>query len=492
MGSIGDGFLLVFGGSLTNILGALVFLCVGWFLAFVFSSIAKGIMRKARLDSRFGALLIGEKKHKRLGLENGLAKAVYYIAMLFVLVGFFEALGFNLIAQPLNRLLNELTSYAPRIAGALALFALAWILAGLAKRAVMLSMERLDLNTHVKSKGDKDASVSESVGELVYWLVFLFFLPGIIDALAIKGLLDPVKNMIDKALEFIPNLFAAAIILAFGWFIARVVQRVVKNFSIASGAEAFSKKAGLDTILAKASLSDVLGAAAYALVMLPVIISALEALKVEALTRPASNMLNAVMMKLPEIFSAALIILAALVLGRLARQWVSNILASLGFDSIMSLLGLGERAPKGSQSPSKIMGHLAFLAVMLFSAMEAFVMIGMSSLSSLIQQFILFASNVSLGLIILAAGMYLANLAAGMIRASGSENSPMISSFARASILVLSGAMSLSRMGLANDIINMAFGLLLGSLALAFAIAFGLGGRDFACSVLKKFETGKR
>jgi hypothetical protein len=58
----------------------------------------------------------------------------------------------------------------------------------------------------------------------------------------------------------------------------------------------------------------------------------------------------------------------------------------------------------------------------------------------------------------------------------------------RIAILVLSGAMALRQMGLANEIVNLAFGLLLGAIAVAVALAFGLGGRDIAARQLERWQ----
>ena len=64
------------------------------------------------------------------------------------------------------------------------------------------------------------------------------------------------------------------------------------------------------------------------------------------------------------------------------------------------------------------------------------------------------------------------------MRSSGATQSNLLALTARISIIVLAGAMALRQMGLANEIINLVFGLLLG--AVAAALAFGLGGRDVA------------
>ena len=97
------------------------------------------------------------------------------------------------------------------------------------------------------------------------------------------------------------------------------------------------------------------------------------------------------------------------------------------------------------------------------------------------------AVQILLGLIIFGVGLYLANLAAAAIKASGMAQAGMLALVARVAVIVLTGAMALGQMGLANEIINLAFGLMLGSIAVAAALAFGLGGRELAATRLKQW-----
>ena len=71
-------------------------------------------------------------------------------------------------------------------------------------------------------------------------------------------------------------------------------------------------------------------------------------------------------------------------------------------------------------------------------------------------------------------------MASKTVLASGAVQAGLLAMAARLSIVVLAGAMALGQMGLANEIINLTFGLLLGAVVVAVAIAFGLGGRDIA------------
>jgi hypothetical protein len=112
-------------------------------------------------------------------------------------------------------------------------------------------------------------------------------------------------------------------------------------------------------------------------------------------------------------------------------------------------------------------------------------LLGFESVADLVTRFTGLAGQVILGFVIFGVGLYLANLAAGAVQASGAAQARLLAPASRVAILALTGAMALREMGLANEIINLAFGLLLGAVAVAMALAFGLGGREIAARELQ-------
>lgn len=84
------------------------------------------------------------------------------------------------------------------------------------------------------------------------------------------------------------------------------------------------------------------------------------------------------------------------------------------------------------------------------------------------------------------------NQAAQTIQASRAAQARLLALAARVAVLVLAGAMALRQMGLANEIVNLAFGLLLGAIAVASALAFGLGGREIAARELQNWLKSAR
>jgi hypothetical protein len=472
------------GAYIPNLIAALAILIVGWLVALIVSAIVRGVLRRTSLDNRLARWIMGEKAAEGVEMERQIARGVYYLIMIFVLIAFFQALGLTLITEPLNQLLIQVFQYAPRLLGAGLLLLIAWIVASVLKFALsrVLTAAKIDerLGSEAGLEEEERVPLAQTLGNAMYWLVFLLFLPAVLSALELEGLLEPVQGMINQILGFLPNIFAAGLILAIGWFVARIVQQIVTNLLAAIGADRLSERVGLAPVLGERRLSGLLGLVVYILILIPVLIAALNALALEAITQPASNMLNAILEAIPAIFAAILVVVIAYVVGRVVAGLIANLLTGVGFNAVLARLGLGKEPVEGERTPSEIVGYLVLVAIMLFAAIEASRLLGFVLLADLVTEFTAFAGQVVLGLIIFTIGLYLANLAANTVQASGAAQAGWLAMAARVSILVLAGAMALRQMGLANEIINLAFGLLLGAIAVAVALAFGLGGREIA------------
>jgi hypothetical protein len=479
------------GGYVPNLIAALAILIIGWLVALILSAIVRGVLRRTTLDDRLARWIMGEEAARGIEVERQMGRGVYYLIMLFVLIAFFQALGLTIITEPLNRLLVQVFQYAPRLLGAGLLLLIAWIVASALRLVIsrVLTAAKIDerLGGEAGLEEEKRVPLAQTLGNAVYWLVFLLFLPAVLGALELQGLLEPVQGMINQILGFLPNIFAAGLILAVGWFVARIVQQIVTNLLAAIGADQLSKRVGLAPVLGKQQLSGLLGLVVYVLILIPVLIAALNALALEAITQPASNMLNVILDAIPAIFAATLVLVVAYVVGRVVSGLITSLLAGVGFNAILARLGLGKEPGEGEWTPSEIVGYLVLVAIMLFAAIEASRLLGFVLLADLVVQFTAFAGQVILGLIIFAIGLYLANLAARTVQASGAAQAGLLAMAARVSILMLAGAMALRQMGLANEIINLAFGLLLGAIAVAAALAFGLGGREIAAREVERW-----
>lgn len=484
------------GAYIPSLVAALAILILGWLIALAVSAVVRAALRRTTLDNKIAKLIVGEEKAETIEIEKGVAKGVFYLLMLFVIVAFFQTLGITLITEPLTMLLNELFVYAPKILGAGIILLVAWVIATLLRQGITrgLGMTKLDekLGKQAGFEEKQHLPLTKSLGDAAYWLVFLLFLPAVLSTLNMEGILRPVQGMLNKVLEFLPNILTAAIIFILGWFIARIVQKIVTSLLTAAGAEKLGEKAGLSKVMGDKGISSIIGIVVYVFILIPVIIAALNALALDAITQPASNMLNIIFGALPALFAAALILIIAYAVGRLLSGLVTNLLASVGFNNLFVWLGLKKEVSEGKQSPSGIVGSLVLIATMLFAAIEASRLIGFTEFAGLISQFLVFGSHIIFGLAIFAVGLYIANLIAQKILTTENAQAAMLALAARVSIMVLAGAMALRQMGLANEIITLAFGLMLGAIAVAVAIAFGIGGRELAARKLEEWSKSSK
>ena len=367
-----------------EILVAIAILIVGWLVALLGSLLVRKAFKRTEIDNKIANWLVGEERAKSIEIEKWIGRCVFFLIMLFVLVAFFEALGLTVITEPLSRFLIQIFDYAPRLIGPAVLLLVAWVAATGLRFLVrkLLSATKLDekLSSQVGLEEGESVPLSRTLGDAVYWLIFLLFLPAVLGALNLSGLLQPVQSMLDKILGFLPNLFAAGLILGVGWLLARIVQRIASNLLAAIGADRLSEQVGLDTALGDQKLSGLVGLVLYVLILVPVLVASLNALSLDAITRPASEMLSTFLAALPLVFAAALVILIAYLVGRVVAGLVTNLLAGVGFNMVLVRLGVGSEPEEGQQTPSQIAGNLVMVAIMLFATIEAVDILGFAVL----------------------------------------------------------------------------------------------------------------
>lgn len=467
-----------------NLIAAIAILVIGWIIASVISKAVKMLLNKTSLDNKLASTFDSQS----VNLENTISTSIFWFLMLFVLIAFFQTLKLTLITEPLSNFLDTILSYLPQLFGALILFVIAWLLATILRKIIVNVLTRLDVDNRVSERADSnEIPISKSLGDIAYWLVFLIFLPAILSALNLGGLLEPIQVMLNKVLAFLPNILTAVLIIVVGWFVAKIVRQIITNLLTAVGLNSFGEKIGLTKVLGNQSLASLIGLVAYILILLPIIIAGLNALQLEAITTPASNMLNKFLDIIPNIFAAAIILFISFIIAKLLSGFVSNLLEGIGFNKLFAKIGL-QKVSDSTTSPSTIIGYLLLVAMMLFAFIEAFNTLGFTTLSEIVTQITELGGHILFGLVILGIGLYFANLASDTIKNSSLSNSNTIALFARVAITLFAGAMALRHMGIANEIINLAFGLLLGAIAVAVAISFGIGGRELAAKKLNEWN----
>ena len=476
LGPIGDILLMI--------LGALGILIVGYLIARIVASVVRRLLERVDFDNRL-ASWVSEGEEQRFDIEDLIAKVVFWVIMLFVVVAMLQQLNLPAVANPINALLQKITTeYLPSLGGAALLLVVAWLVATALRFLVTKTagLFKLDerLSQHAALEEGERVSFSNSLATAVFWFVFLLFLPSVLARLGMSEIAAPVQQIFSRALGFLPNIFGAAIILLIGWFLARVIRQIITNLLAAVGVDRFGERVGLS---GERSFSKIMGTIVYTFVLLFAVISALEELNIEAISQPATLMLNTIINAIPNIFGAAVVLAVSYFIGRLVSNLIADLLSGVGFDALPEKLGL---KMAGGRTLSELTGYLILVGIMLFAAISAAELLGSASLSAILTAFIGFLGQLVMALIIFAIGLYLANLTRNIILSAGGESARFGATVARVAILVLAGAMGLRQLGVADDIVNMAFGIMLGALGVAAALAFGLGSREVAGREVEK------
>jgi len=471
---------------LVKVLYAAVILFVGWIIAKVVAALVGKLLHWVKLDERLGKAA-GETKVPQL--EKLFTLIAYYLILLLAIIAALEALGLTIVVQPLNAMLEAIFAYIPYlIAGGVVIF-IAWLVATVLRAIVRGFLESTKMDKKIGEAAElQEWPLARAVGEVVYWLIWLLFLPLIFAAFGVTALIAPVMSLLSQLLGWIPNLIVAAAILIVGWFVARIVQRIAVSFFAALGTDKLSDRIGLSKYMGKMTLSALIGMIVFILIMIPIIIAALEALGLAALTAPLVAMLTAVLVAIPVLIMAVLVIVVSYFVGRVVGDFVATFLAGLGFDNILVRLGLAKEGPKDKRTPSQVVGWLVMIGIILAAALSAFTILNLDPLAQLLSGFIILAANIIIGLLMFGVGLWLATWAANFIIESDWPHKYFLALVARIAIIVLALFMALTQMGLANSIINLAFGIPLIGVALAIGLAFGLGGREAAAKQLDQWQ----
>lgn len=452
-----------------SVLKVIAIALIGWIIALVVRAAIRRVLHAANANKHIGRFAGSD-----VDVEGAIASVAYILTMLVVLLAVAGAVEVDAIGGPLQALVNPVYAYVPKLIGAGVLAVVAWVVANVARTIVTRALAGTKLDDKL-AEAAESKPISETLGIVLHGAILLLFLPLILGTLEMDSLLVPVQAMIGTLLGYIPNIIGAAIVGAIGWFVAIILRDIVTSLTMTIGIDKFAERLGLSS---ETKLSRIAGLAVQVLVVVPAVVAALQVLAIDVITEPATALLQTMVAAVPHLVAATLIILVAVLVGRLVAPFVTRLLASLGADKLPAALGADSLF--GERKISELAGKLVYFAIVLFAAVEAAGRLGFVRVMDLLGDFIAFGGDVLLGCGILVIGFFLARFAHGAITRAGGEGSGFLAQLARVAILGMVLAMGLGAMGVAEQIVTLAFSLTIGGVAVAFALAFGLGGREAA------------
>ncbi len=393
---------------------------------------------------------------------------------------------------------DQLLQWGPRVLFAILILVATHFIAKAVQWGVAKGVDRMPvLKRHPVAGGD---SVGHELGRLAYWLVWLVGLIAALQPLGLSSVLTPVTNLTNEVFAFLPRLIGAGLFFFAGLILARIVRQVIEAFLGALNLEKLFSRAGLSIgtaplevdpagvasegrAPARSSIARAVGVTVSAIIIIFAAIAALQILQISAISDPATAMLNTIATAIPNVLAALIILAIAFFIGRWVKTLIETVLPSLGFDDSVRALGI---IPV-TTTPSRLVGSIAMTAVLIVGMMEAARKIGGDASAALLFQITELGGKVIFGTVIIVAGLFLARIIATLVGSSTGE-SGYARTIVKYAIIALFTAIGLTFMGLADQIVMMAFGLILGSAAIAAALAFGLGGRDAAAHLLEDWQ----
>src|SRR5690625_4639059 len=483
-----DFFSMEFTLAMQNFVIALIILLVGWIIAKVIGNLVEKGLSKTSLDEKLvDKIQTGDKP---INSNKVIGKAVYYILLVITFMLFFDRLNLTMLSSPLSDLISTFFSFIPAVLKAAIILIVAWILASFVRWFIVNGTEKAKIQSllfKVKLAETKEdvKQFMDTLGQIAFYLIILVFIPGILDALNIAGVAQPFSSLVETILAFIPKLIGAAATVLIGWFIAKILKSVITNLLTAFGSEKLLKKLKLEKVFEGSSLAAVVGNIVFVIILIPVAILALEQLELSGISEPAVSMLNDIVEMIPNVG----FVLIGIWLGKLLGGFVSVFLTRVGFDRVTGKVNVGDLDESNSLTPSLVVGYVVQALIVFLLTVQALYIVKLEFLVDVASVITAYLPHLFAALLILGVALIVANLVEKVIvnLLSGPARTAF-AGFAKYSILVLAVFMALTQLGIATTIVSSAFIIILSGLALAFGLAFGFGGKEFAAKYLEKFD----
>lgn len=380
-----------------------------------------------------------------------------------------------------NQLLDSLSSRMgdvfPQLLGALAILLIGMWIAKIIRKLAFKGFK----STQIDEKFGSDptsTSMSTLFSKLVYYLIVILVLITVLNILGITTALDPLKNMLNKVSDFIPNLIGAGIIGYVGYILAKVISEAAGMLS--TWLEGFSEKYGLFKGI---DLANIIKKLVFIIVFIPMLLIALDTLDFKMISDPAKAMITSLFEAIPNILAAVIILAIFFIIAKLVSQVVGDLCKNLNVDKYSEMTGVN-KIMSGDTGLSKLISNLVYAFILFIGVITAVEKLNFGQLSEVLNQILSLSGSIIFGSVILILGNQVSKLVSDYFAQS---DSPALAAITRFATLGLFLAISLKFMNIADDIVNLAFGLTLGAVAVAFALSFGLGGREAAGKQMERF-----
>lgn len=193
----------------------------------------------------------------------------------------------------------------------------------------------------------------------------------------------------------------------------------------------------------------------------------------------------------PALIGALVILFAGYLLAKLIERGADKVLRRLRLNQMLERGGVMEAMERSGShlNPTRVIANLLFWLVMFAVLLLAANALGLESLGNVFSELVSYIPSVIAAVVIIIVGLVLGGFVGGLIMASagGLHGGPTLARVGRAGVIVLAVFMALQELGIATEIVTTAFAIMFGAIALALALAFGLGSRELAGEITREW-----
>lgn len=383
----------------------------------------------------------------------------------------------------LNPIENFLNSGFGAALKAVLLLIIAFIVAALCKSLVVKLLNKTKLRDYQTKNGtvNEGSNAITLIGKLVQLVVFLLFVPGIFEILGMTQVSAPILTLLNQLWGYVPKILGAVVILWIGFYAAKLVRELLIPVFDKLQVNRLQKYAGIE-VNEQGRLSNTLAYIVYVLILIPVIITALYVLDIRAISDPAIAMLSVIFNYIPNILAALVIIAIGWVLARFIGTIVARLIAASGLDAKLAELTDNKDS---KYDLSNIAGKTIEVILVIFFVVESFRTLKLGVLTNIGIAVIRYMPMALTAFLIFVIAAFVAGIA---FKALKNSDHPAAAVLVKYLIYVVAAFLILNQLGIARTLVDSTFILAVAAIAVAFAISFGIGGRDFAHNMLALLE----
>lgn len=386
----------------------------------------------------------------------------------------------NYLSNILDKLTASFGDNLSKVIGAILIIIIGWFIASFLKKMISKLIKKTGIDDKLKNN---KIDISSFVGKLLYFLVMIFVFMLALEKLGLSNVLEPLKNLLNGFTNYIPNIIGAGLVAYIGYMLATIVSQLVElsGDTINNLVPKYKLPENIDLV-------KVLKKVVFIFIFIPLLISAFHILDMKAISEPATSMLSSFFEAIPKILVAVIIIIIFVFVGKFVSQLLKDLLENLNLNSLAAKMNISDYV--GTKNIASLISNIAYAFIIIFGMLTAFEKLEFTQLTNILDTVVAYAGKIIFGIAIVGIGLLVANL---FTKALNSKNNPFVVSIVKISIIAIFLAIGLRSMGIADEIVNLAFGITLGTVALTIVLSFGLGGREAAgkqmSKILEKFNT---